>query len=54
MLTEGGAKLWAICTTCDARGGRSLAPGWIIVLGWVAIPIVVLGVVVMFLAWLDR
>ena len=54
VLTEGGAKLWAICTTCDRKGGRSLAPGWAIVLSWIAVPIVALAVAVIVLAWLSR
>lgn len=51
VLTEGGAKLWAICTACDRRGGRSLVPGWIIVLTWVAAPILLLAIAVALLAW---
>ena len=45
VLTEGGAKLWAICTNCEARGGRSLLPGWMIVLSWILVPIFVLAAV---------
>ena len=34
VLTEGGTKLWAICLRCEKRGGKTLAPGWVIVAGW--------------------
>lgn len=53
VLTEGGAKLWAICVRCDRRGGRSLLPGWAIVLSWIAVPIAVLAIAVVILGWLT-
>lgn len=54
VLTEGGAKLWAICLRCDKRGGRSLMPGWAIVLSWIAVPIVLLAVAIVILGYLTR
>ncbi|MBK6520556.1 MAG: hypothetical protein IPM79_11820 [Polyangiaceae bacterium] len=54
VLTEGGSKLWAICTSCDARGGRSLAPGWVIVLAWLALPILALAAALVLMSWLWR
>lgn len=54
VLTEGGAKLWAICVRCDERGGRSLVPGWAIVVSWIALPILVLLVLVVALGLLTR
>jgi hypothetical protein len=39
VLTEGGARVWAICLSCEDRGGRSLRRGWIAVVGWIAVPI---------------
>lgn len=50
VLTEGGAKLWAICLRCEKRGGRSLRAGWFLVLAWIAVPLVVLLVAVLALA----
>jgi hypothetical protein len=42
VLTEGSAQVWAICIACDERGGRSLRAGWSMVLGWFALPILLL------------
>ncbi len=36
-LTEGGATTFAVCLTCVKRGGKSLAAGWIGLLGWLAL-----------------
>lgn len=47
VLTKGGAHTWAVCLTCNRRGGRSLSGGWIAVLGWIARPI--LGLVIALL-----
>ena len=49
-LTEGGAKVWAICLDCDRRGGRSLWPAWARLLGLVAGVVVVLVAVAGLLA----
>jgi len=54
VLTEGGARLWAICLACDARGGRSLRGGWAMVLGWILVPIAALALLVALLSWLSR
>lgn len=43
VLTEGGAKLWAICLRCEKRGGKTLAPGWTLVAAWLVGILVVLG-----------
>jgi hypothetical protein len=43
VLTEGGAKLWAICLRCEKRGGKTLAPGWVIVAAWLVGILAVLG-----------
>ena len=32
VLTEGGARVYAICIGCDGRGGRSLKAGWVAVI----------------------
>jgi len=47
-------KLWAICLTCEKKGGKSLSGGWGLVLGWIALPIVALLVAVLFLAYFTR
>ncbi|KYF85946.1 hypothetical protein BE20_30590 [Sorangium cellulosum] len=47
VLTEGGARVWAIC-------GRSLRRGWATVLGWIALPIAALALLVGLLEWLRR
>jgi hypothetical protein len=52
-LTEGGARLYAICVKCDRRAGRSLTRGWLAVLGWVLGPLLALAAAVFFLAWLT-
>jgi hypothetical protein len=51
VLTEGGAHVWAVCTRCDARAGRSLSTGWLQVLGWIAVPILALAVAIWALGW---
>ncbi len=42
-LTGGGATTWAICLRCERRGGASLRPAWLGLLGW-------LGLVVLAIA----
>ena len=54
VLTEGSAKVWAICLRCEKRGGNSLLPGWALVLAWVALPIVGLALALVLFAWLAR
>jgi hypothetical protein len=53
VLTEGGAKVWAICNACEDRGGRSLRRGWGMVIGWILGPIVLLAAIVALLAQLS-
>jgi len=53
VLTEGGARVWAICLACEDRGGRSLRGGWLMVLAWIAAPILALALAVALLAWLT-
>jgi hypothetical protein len=52
VLTEQSAKTWAICLSCDGRGGRSLARGWSLVLMWVGLPLMALTALVVLLSWL--
>jgi len=42
-LTEGGATTFAVCTRCVRAGGRSFAPAWLGLLGWLGL--VTLGLV---------
>jgi hypothetical protein len=49
VLTEGGARVWAICLSCEDRGGRSLLHGWIAVVSWIVVPILGLAVLVALL-----
>jgi hypothetical protein len=52
VLTEGGAKTWAICLACEDRGGRSLRSPWVGFLLWLAVPILGLAAVVILLSLL--
>ena len=36
-LTDGGATTFAICLPCVRRGGASIAPAWLHLLGWLAL-----------------
>jgi hypothetical protein len=53
VLTEGGARVWAICLACEDRGGRSLRAGWITVIGWIVGPIAALALLVALLSWIT-
>ena len=44
-LTEGGATTFAVCLACVKRGGKSLAGGWLGLVGWLGAIIVGLAVV---------
>ena len=52
VLTEGGATVWAVCTRCDKRGGRSLKSSWRAALTLLLLPIVALALVVALAEWL--
>lgn len=45
VLSEHGAKTWAICLACEERGGRSLRGGWTHVLLWLAGPMIALAAI---------
>jgi hypothetical protein len=53
VLTEGGARTWAICFACEDRGGRSLQRAWLTVIAWIVVPILALAGVVALLAALT-
>jgi hypothetical protein len=53
-LTEGGATTFALCLTCVKRGGSSLSPGWLHLLGWLGLIVLGLGAVVALLLVLRR
>jgi hypothetical protein len=43
VLSEGNANRWAICLTCDRRGGRNVRSGWWIVGAWLLAPLFILA-----------
>ena len=53
VLTEGSARVWAICLACEERGGRSLARAWIRVVSWFVVPILALALLVALLTWVE-
>ncbi len=53
VLTEGGARTYAICVRCDGRAGRSLRGAWLTVLAWVMGPLLALAAAVLLLAWIT-
>ena len=42
VLTR-GPDPWALCMSCDERGGSSLGGPWLTVVGWIAKPILALA-----------
>jgi hypothetical protein len=53
VLTEGGARVWAICFACEERQGRSLGRRWLGFLLWLTLPLagfalVVVGLTLLF------
>jgi hypothetical protein len=44
-LTDGGATTFAICLTCVKRGGSTLTPAWLGLLGWLALILLPLAAV---------
>lgn len=42
-LTDGGATTWAICLRCERRGGASLRPAWLGLLGWLGLILLALA-----------
>lgn len=49
VLVEQSASPWAICLTCNRRGGRSLRPGWVAAGLWLLVPIAALAVILILL-----
>lgn len=54
VLTEGGARAWAICLRCERGGGKSLRGAWAGFLLWLMLPIGLLALAVAALALLAR
>jgi len=52
-LTEGGARIYAICVKCDRLEGRSLRGPWLNVVVWVMGPLLALAAAVLLLAWIT-
>lgn len=42
VITRHGATQWAICLSCERRGGRSLRSAWVGLIGWLALPLLAL------------
>lgn len=53
VLTEGGARVYAICMRCEKRAGRSLRSAWLMVATWVLGPLFALAAAVLLLAWIT-
>jgi hypothetical protein len=53
VLTDGGARTYAICIGCEKRAGRSLRRAWLMVATWIAGPLVALALAVLALAWIS-
>jgi hypothetical protein len=51
-LTEGSARVWAICLDCDRKGGRSLAPAWQGLLLWLGGLLLGLAALTALVGWL--
>lgn len=53
-LTDGGATTFALCLTCVRRGGATLAPAWLGLLGWIALIVLPLIAIASVLVLLRR
>jgi hypothetical protein len=53
-LSSGGATTFAVCLSCIRRGGASLRPAWLGLLGWLGLIIAALSAVAAGLWWLRR
>lgn len=53
-LTDGGATTFAICLSCVKRGGSTLTPAWLGLLGWLALVLLPLAAVAVALRLLLR
>ena len=54
VLTEGGARVYAICLGCNRHSGRSLRRAWLMVVAWVMGPLLILALAVVLLSWLTN
>ena len=54
VLTEGGARVYAICLSCNRHSGRSLSRAWLTVVAWVMGPLLILALAVVLLSWLTN
>ncbi|MCA9678241.1 MAG: hypothetical protein KC464_24655 [Myxococcales bacterium] len=43
VLTDGGVGTFAVCLTCERRGGATLRGAWLGLLGWLAVVVLVLA-----------
>lgn len=53
-LTEGGATTFAVCLSCIRRGGASLAPAWLGLLGWLGLILLGLTAIAVTIVMLRR
>jgi hypothetical protein len=49
VITRHGASEWAICFTCERRGGRSLRSAWVGLLLWLGLPLLALAALIAIL-----
>ena len=54
VLSDGGASTFALCTTCEKRGGASLRPGWLGLVLWLGAVVAVIAAVAIALVLLRR
>lgn len=54
VIVEGGARPWAVCLSCEDRGGSSLTRPWRSLLGWLLGILVLLTLAVVLLGLLVR
>lgn len=52
VITRHGATQWAICRSCERRGGSSLRSAWVGLLLWLGVGIAALAGLVALFAWL--
>jgi hypothetical protein len=54
VLTEGGARTYAVCLDCERRAGRSLRSAWLAVATWLLLPMLALLLAIALLSVLVR
>jgi hypothetical protein len=49
IISEGGAKKWAVCASCADKGASSLSSGWTNLVLWIMAPIAALALLIWLL-----